>query len=253
MPDIVVFYDGYNDTASAFFNGSAGVTFDEPRRAGEFNLLNPHAPGRRTALYKDGLLEFTLYSGLGQVAKEAVAGIAPSTYSDIRGELVRSDMAKAATIGPAAERKLERQVADLYLANVGFVRDAGQRLGFKSLFFWQPALVIKPRRSPYEAEQERAAYPGWKDFFLGVYGLMGKEAAENRVNDISHVFENHPEPFFIDDVHISESGNRIVAQAMMPEIMAAIGSLKNSRTPRIEGSSESESVRIKPRFDIVNR
>ena len=38
-PDIVIFYDGVNDTTSAFLEGEAGLTTNEVNRRREFNLL----------------------------------------------------------------------------------------------------------------------------------------------------------------------------------------------------------------------
>ena len=43
-PDLVVFYDGVNDTTSAFLEGEAGVTTNERNRRAEFNIRQ--SPGR---------------------------------------------------------------------------------------------------------------------------------------------------------------------------------------------------------------
>ena len=43
-PDMVIFYDGVNDTTSAFLEGEAGVTTNEVNRRVEFNLRQ--SPGR---------------------------------------------------------------------------------------------------------------------------------------------------------------------------------------------------------------
>lgn len=39
MPDLVIFYDGYNDVFAAEDNGGAGLTYNETTRREEFNLL----------------------------------------------------------------------------------------------------------------------------------------------------------------------------------------------------------------------
>ena len=46
-PDVVLFYDGVNDTASALLEGKAGLTTNERNRAREFNLLQ--SPARMSA------------------------------------------------------------------------------------------------------------------------------------------------------------------------------------------------------------
>lgn len=40
IPDVVMFYDGVNDTFSAFQHGIAGIPQNEFNRFREFNLLN---------------------------------------------------------------------------------------------------------------------------------------------------------------------------------------------------------------------
>ncbi len=47
-PDLVIFYDGVNDTTSAFLEGEAGVTTNERNRRAEFNIRqSPGAAGDR--------------------------------------------------------------------------------------------------------------------------------------------------------------------------------------------------------------
>ncbi len=42
-PDVVIFYDGVNDTTSALLEGEAGLTTNEVNRRQEFNLLQSPA------------------------------------------------------------------------------------------------------------------------------------------------------------------------------------------------------------------
>ncbi len=46
-PDLVIFYDGVNDTTSALLEGEPGLTTNEINRRHEFNLLQ--SPARLTA------------------------------------------------------------------------------------------------------------------------------------------------------------------------------------------------------------
>jgi hypothetical protein len=52
LPDVVIFYDGFNDSGSAMVNGEAGVTFDENNRRTEFRAFNPWASDN-SILYKE--------------------------------------------------------------------------------------------------------------------------------------------------------------------------------------------------------
>ena len=49
-PDLVIFYDGFNDVTSSYFSRQAGLPQNEPNRVAEFNLLRD--PERVGALYR---------------------------------------------------------------------------------------------------------------------------------------------------------------------------------------------------------
>ena len=73
-PDIVIFYDGYNDTFSAYQSQVAGVTLNEHNRAAEFNLLRPT---RTRALFLEVLKRSNLYNLMEGISTKAVGGKAP--------------------------------------------------------------------------------------------------------------------------------------------------------------------------------
>src|SRR6266571_3319898 len=104
-PDVVVFYDGFNDIAAAVIDGRAGVPANEPNRVAEFGL-------RR----------------LRQLTSRA----------------------SGAASGPAPD-STARDAARTYAATAHLVEGLAQRYGFRTLYFWQPALhtSLKPL-APYE-------------------------------------------------------------------------------------------------------
>ena len=67
-PDLVLFYDGVNDTASALLEGRATLTTNEINRVREFNILQ--SPGRLTTALLGYLVKnsasYRLASGLGR-------------------------------------------------------------------------------------------------------------------------------------------------------------------------------------------
>ncbi|MBC8457124.1 MAG: hypothetical protein H8D67_03910, partial [Deltaproteobacteria bacterium] len=66
IPNIVIFYDGINDTFSAFQNGISGIPQNEWNRKKEFNLLKP---SRYNDLNKFFLLSLFERSGIGRMIK----------------------------------------------------------------------------------------------------------------------------------------------------------------------------------------
>jgi len=80
VPNLVIFYDGYNDIFSAEDNGVAGLTYNERTRAKEFNLLS--YPRR---LYLSAALSFVLRTGVGELASRLLVRWLPTRYKEIQG------------------------------------------------------------------------------------------------------------------------------------------------------------------------
>jgi hypothetical protein len=197
-PDVVVFYDGYNDVLAAFVNRLAGVpVWDFHQRLGT-------------------LARFWKQSGTYQAMCAAAWNVAPSFYG--------SDGPEAASFDELADR-----CAAAYLQNVEWIERLGTTFGFDAQFFWQPVVFNKPIRS---AAEERAAgnhvltIGGYEfrapadavaKFFLLVDKLAAEHAAASRslgVVDLTHAFDAENREVFIDSCHLTELGNRSIAACM---------------------------------------
>lgn len=88
-PDIVIFYDGWNDVASTKQNGTAGLTGREEAREKEFNLTNPATRRDRIRLYTAAAMMFGLHTGFGKAAKRIVKMLSPNKFAQVKGQLVR--------------------------------------------------------------------------------------------------------------------------------------------------------------------
>jgi hypothetical protein len=223
VPDIVVFYDGFNDAASARSGGEAGVSFDESNRRTEFRVFNFWS-NDHSLMLKESALVLVRSSGLGQLAKRILLWLEPTRFEELQGQLVSANTSwshKPSPLAPGAESgRIQEQVANVYLANKRIVEALGRSFGFKCLFFWQPTVFTKVNRTHYEATI--GWLPGDQEFFGGLYKRIGAIAAEENIHDLSGVFGDSPQPYFLDEAHITEEGNRIVAQAMLPYVVTAI-------------------------------
>jgi len=126
-PDVVVFYDGINDTFSVLQNGEAGVGQNEMNRVQEFTT------GRRLAWsgHDEGIeKDLHSYAILGGLALE-------------RTNLVRG-LRKAVT--PAATRPLlsvdsaARSAVRVYVENARMIESLAKTYGFTPIFVWQPTI-----------------------------------------------------------------------------------------------------------------
>ena len=151
-PDVVIFYDGVNDTTSAVLSGAAGLTTNEINRRREFNLLQSPRQARRFIGRKarsptqvpTGLLA---PSGAGLGKPTASLELAPIRGSD----------------APAG-----RDVVDRYVANIKIVETLARGYGFRPLFFWQPTIFNKTELTA--AERDEAQKFAWTEpAFRAVY------------------------------------------------------------------------------------
>ncbi|MGC8639519.1 MAG: SGNH/GDSL hydrolase family protein [Isosphaeraceae bacterium] len=199
-PDLVLFYDGVNDTASALLEGRATVTTNETNRAREFNLLQ--SPARLTAALAGCLIKnsasfrlaeavgkrFGLTSGKSPVARSA------NDLDRLAGELVRG-----------------------YAANVKMVEALGKAYGFRAVFVWQPVIFTKSQLVPFEQE-ERRKYAWASDLFNRVHAAIGKSpelVSDPLFLDLSDIFQTTDSLVFLDFCHTTEQANATIASELI--------------------------------------
>ena len=136
-PDIVVFYDGVNDTTSAYLGREAGLTTNESNRRREFNLLQ--SPARLAAALTAKLIKDSGSYRSAQGRPAPARGRGQGSERPVRDDIV----------GPARRR----HVASRYAANIKIVETLSRGYGFRPLFFWQPIVFTKPALVPVEARR----------------------------------------------------------------------------------------------------
>ncbi len=220
-PDLVVFYDGINDVFSAYQNGVAGETMDEQSRAEEFNIFNDIHVWR---LYKQTLSNMIRHSSLGSLAIKIATMLLPRSFRMIDGRLVRVPTARD-TGDTNGNQGLANRTAAFYLENVRIVQQAAKDLGFRSLFYLQPVLCFKKQLSTFE-RTIRMPYPGVAGFYATTYQTILDQGGTEGVHDLSRIFENTSNPYFLDYFHLSEAGNDVIARAMLPDIEASLSRIE---------------------------
>lgn len=188
IPDVVIFYDGVNDTFSAFQQGRAGIPQNEYHRAQSFNQLN----------WRSEVLE-----------KLAL-------YRAARGVVAR---ARTATV-PRDDAALEQAVVRVMFSNYEFVEALAQQYGFTAYFFVQPSLYAKPTLSAWEKQESNRH--GEAEFFRQTQRAIAQAVsarASANVRDLSHAFDAEAGTVFIDTWHISEAGNARIADLMLEALL----------------------------------
>lgn len=199
-PDLVIFYDGVNDTLAAHQAGRAGPHQNLPRIAAHFE--SGRAP----------LLRFLADLTTVRLAHHWLGLPAPA----------RGDRSPAETEALAAE------VVRTYLGVVEVASALAASRGFEARFFWQPYLSAgdKPL-APIEAamldghlDWAMDPDPAPYSLFDAVYRRLA-EVDDPRIHDLSGVFDDVEEAVWIDPWgHVTPRGNEIVTARML-ELLAA--------------------------------
>ncbi len=203
VPDVVVFFDGVNDTFSAFEHGVAGIPQNESHRVAEFDAFK-RFKWRQTVVENMALYKLA-------AAHVRSRGRAPSVG--------------AARADDGSTDALARAVGEVYLGNVGLLKALAQRYGFRAVFFWQPTVFAKKRLSPREQQWIGQSRNDWEarvgPFFDKAYGAFRERlrtSGVEHVYDLSDVFDEARGTIFTDEWHVTETGNEQLAE-MMTEIM----------------------------------
>jgi lysophospholipase L1-like esterase len=195
-PALVVFYDGVNDAICAVQSGRAGWPYAAANRAREFMLLNRRSP----------LMWATLQAWFPRLGKR----------------LARPAASAAGTADPAA-------VVALYAENMRQLRALAAAYGFPVLAVWQPILYGKVRMTAYEAEVARLFAGEASSFCTAVYAARRTMSPLPGMLDLGSLLDDVPHTLFLDPFHLTEDGNRRVADALLPHVRAALDDSSRAR------------------------
>lgn len=203
IPDIAVFYDGSNDLFSVFSQGRVGLPQNNDNRVREFNLTGED---RRGALVRETILGL-LHRSLDLarwVARTPQAGIPVQEQDNIF--------------------RLARQSADYMAATMVQVWAVAAAHGVEAHLFSQPTAFTKRRRTPFE----EAAATGYGPLEVA-YGPAMRALAEHpriagraEFHALADIFDDRPEPYYLDHVHVGENGNAAIAARMAEDLRSAV-------------------------------
>ena len=202
-PDLVLFYDGVNDTTSALLEGQPTVTTNEINRVREFNILQ--SPARLASALAGNLIQNSaLFRFAGSVGRRSGLGRVKEPKAPSETELIGLAMG----------------VVRGYVANVEMVEALGKAYGFRPVFVWQPDVFSKPRLVPFEAEEK--AKVGWaSSLFTEVHRQL--ERADALVSNpaflnLSGIFSETDSLQFLDFCHTTEEANARIAEVLVSKL-----------------------------------
>jgi len=186
-PDIVVFYDGFNDL---WIHCNYAIT----------TSLNSHQeePTLRK-LVSNASTQSALYANLVQPFV--------NFFQSLAKKRVQADKLACST-----DPKRAQAVADMMLANWTMARQLVTGYGGKFYGFLQPQLYSGSPRSDYVVLKKKQRGRGTE--FKAVYPLLQRQISQIKgqwAYDFSGAFDGN-QPIYVDDVHVAPAGNRIIAE-----------------------------------------
>lgn len=204
VPDVVVFYDGVNDTFGPYQSGQAGTPHNEQNRRVEFNLTHPRQTAR---LIRAAIRGAFMKTAIMQLVYKSAAKHAGKPHSPV-DELPADRFAE-----------LVNETTRIYRANLRTVHALGKEYGFTVLCYWQPLAYTKQTLTAFE-QKDAEKWSNAKPFILAVYEKI-RAIPPDEVKDLSQLFATDPRPYYVDFHHVTEDGNEKIVQAMLPDLLAA--------------------------------
>lgn len=217
VPDVAVFYWGYNDTYLAWQPGYIGVPANEANRVAEFQFgrrAQWRLPARAAlvSLLYDTALGSRLLPALG--VPDVQLDRSTIDTSDL-GSLEDANLGLTTYPGRGAEDFVEYLVGMMTS-----VEQVAEPYNIRVLFVWQPVPFMKEPLCRYEVESLEAFLeerPGLQALYEAVDdGLRSRAQGKGNLILLSDLFAGHSECVFIDYVHITEAGDRAVAEKIAP-------------------------------------
>lgn len=182
-PDIAVFYGGFNDVLSAYDQGVVGLTLQEGQRIAD--------------------------SEAGRLLRAGQPMLRPLSV-----DLTARDLSVVAPEAATADAIIAR-----YLANARLAAQIGAANGVRVLFVWQPGLAFKENLVGAEATAYAdmlARRPRFDEFYRAAHAAFTNQATS--AGDLPpflilhDLFNGDERSIFYDIIHITELGNRTVAE-----------------------------------------
>jgi len=203
VPNLVIFYDGVNDTYAAYQSGRpTHQNFDQIAA----KLQNGESP-------PPSLIAWIESSNSFHLLKRLVAELRQKP-SNSKALLTYKTM--GIDTGPLSDAVVEK-----YINNYKIMHVLAREYSFQALFFWQPFITVGDKSLTGEAqEMKRGIDPALIELYGSVYRRV--QQVTEKYEDLYYmakVFDEYEPLVWIDIAHVTPEGNRLIAQKMVRVIM----------------------------------
>jgi lysophospholipase L1-like esterase len=204
IPDVTISFDGVNDIYVAYQSGRPGGNENDDQLAARFE--------RREITKKNPFAALLELSSLHELAVSLVTKLRPEVASAPKVVTYETK-----GIDPT---NLADSIVQTYRSNYNIVGSLAQRYGFKSFFFWPPYIAVgKKALTPDEVELKRAVDPALTKLYLLAYRKIELLAPQQKnLVYLGEIFDSYEPLLWLDDVHVTPEGNKLIAQRMLQVI-----------------------------------
>jgi lysophospholipase L1-like esterase len=206
IPDVTISFDGSNDIFAAYQSGRAGLNENNDQLAARFE--------RREVPKKNPVIALLELSSLHDLAVSLV------TKLRLRPEVPSAPKIVTYATKGIDPANLADSIVQTYRGNYNIVGGLAQRYGFKSFFFWPPYIAVgKKALTPDEAELKHAVDPALTKLYLLAYRKIELLAPQQKnLLYLGGIFDGYEPLLWLDDVHVTPVGNKLIAQRMLQVI-----------------------------------
>jgi lysophospholipase L1-like esterase len=229
QPDLVVFYDGFNDIGAAMANSEPGLPADEFERPAHERLWRDPS-----------------FVNLGRhyLHNTAIARLfQPPWHEQLSQQMKR----KVTAMGTHA---LAIETINCYFGNVRIIDSLARGLGFDARFYWQPMLFT--RNEPTENElailsQESGAVSYHRSVSQKLREverlLPEQDPTLQHWRNLADIFNGdlwREQTLYFDTCHLADIGNRAVAQEIAQDLIPLLRQRLEKQTAASTAATPSE-------------
>jgi lysophospholipase L1-like esterase len=206
IPHLVLFYDGVNDVVAAYASGRPGVHLN----------LSDIAARYDNSKSSSAFVEWIKTSHLFSLFEILAAGLR-------RESKTSPTLITYETMGISATA-LSRSVAQVYLSNYKIVKALAQDYRFQYFFFWQPVIWTGEKLLTSEEQAMKLRVdPALIRLSDSVYQAIELATATSNYENLCYmarIFDNYNSQIWIDALHVTPVGNRLIAQDILDVVTA---------------------------------
>jgi lysophospholipase L1-like esterase len=201
VPALVIFYEGANDVYAAYQSGRA-----------THQNLNQLAAKLEQGKSPPPLVTWIKSTNSFYLLNRLMATLRPKPRES-------TNLINYKTMG-IDTATLTDSMVETYIGNYEIVNALAQKYGFKALFFWQPQIAVGEKSlTNEELEMKRELDPAVIEFYQSVYHRVQQVAKKYKnLYYIADTFDSAKSQIYIDQVHVTPVGNRLIAERIFREI-----------------------------------